>query len=137
MLKRIDLNLQRTDLSFEMAKAAAIKAASLEEREPTLISWYDHRKSTHSPSYLNGKDSDFIVRDYADKWGGELEVDVNDDYLFIFLDSSKYEKHDSSPYRNIEDPNGNWQLCFADKKGASGKTAQQECSQLDDTSRGG
>jgi len=137
MLKRIDLNVDRTDLSFEMAREAALKAAGNEEGEPTLISWYDHRHNTHSPNYLSGMNNDVIVRDYANNWGGDLEVKVNEDYAFMFLDGSNYDKHDSSPYRNVEGTKGDWYMCLSGESILVGTTRPQSCSPLSDTSRGG
>jgi len=136
MLRRIDLNLD-LELSFEMARQAALMAARKEEIEPTLLSWYDHRHNTHSPNYLSGKDNDTIVRNFADRWGGDLEIDVNDDYAFIFMDGIDYVKHDSSPYRNIEGTEGNWYMCLYGEKKEGKVPEQQSCTPLLDTSRGG
>ncbi len=113
MLNRIDVRVSRDDVGFDAARAAALKAAGTAEHEPTIVSWYDNRHHTHSPNGLSGKDNQFIIRDYAEKWGSTLEVDVNDEYTFTFFDTEGFEGHDSSPYINVEDKEGEWFMCLS------------------------
>lgn len=139
MLQRINLHIDKA-MSFEQARSEAFKAAAKEERDPTLLSWFDHRATTHSPDFLSGKDNDFIVRDFANKWGGELEVNVNDDYAFTFIDGADYEKHGSSPYLNIEDANGEWYMCLSAAEVSEQAPNQTCCTHLEEgseTIRGG
>jgi hypothetical protein len=132
MMNRIDLNLNKP-MKFEAARKKAIEAAGLTEGDPTNISWFDHRHAMHSPAALNGSDNDRIVREFAEKWGGQLEVDVNSDYAFTFIDGSEYEQHDSSPYINIKSADGEWYMCLASQVVNEGAPNQSCCTHLDET----
>jgi hypothetical protein len=79
--------------------------------EPVLVAWYDRKAARMSPA-IEGADLRSRWHDYGESHGGRLEVDVGDDYAFIYGDSSAFDPYEEAcPYINVRDAQGNEYLC--------------------------
>jgi len=111
-MKTAHINHTDNDLSF---KAASVLATMLADRDsdiidPFVVAWHD-KKTTRTSPVLEGCATEASWHDYGVSHGGKLEVNVNDEYDFIFADSSAFEPYGPSPYRNLHDMHGNEYLC--------------------------
>jgi len=84
--KAIHLHLGAKELTFEEAKHAAYATAKTYGSDPMLLSWFDKKNGTYSPSVIEccdrGEPSWLTC---AHSLGGGLAVDINDeDYIFVF-----------------------------------------------------
>ena len=103
---------------FEFARAVAFELAESDSEllEPELVAWIDRTTAKASP-VLEGCGGPDGWRNYGVSHGGRLEVDVGDDAVFIFAESSpfdSYEHFGHGPFRNIRDAKGNELICRAD-----------------------
>ncbi len=117
-------------IDMDFRKAAAL-AASLAEEDPTviepvLVAWHDRKDARMSPS-VDGED----LR-YAASHGGKLEVEVGDDYTFVFADSSAFEPYEASPYSNLTDENGVEYICQINKLHDPHKPEPEACIPVND-----
>ena len=100
---------------FESARMLAISMAEADSDllEPELVAWIDRSTAMESP-VLEGCAGPEGWRRYGVSHGGRLEVDVGDDAVFIFAESSPFDSYDHfgpGPYRNMRDAQGNEAIC--------------------------
>lgn len=100
------------DLDFKMASMLAMTFADKDTDiiDPVVVAWFDKKTARMSP-VLEGCAIETSWHDYGVSHGGKLEVDVNNEYDFIFGDSSAFEPYGPSPYINLRDQRGNEYLC--------------------------
>ncbi|MEW6292905.1 MAG: AF1514 family protein [Pseudomonadota bacterium] len=103
-----------TEMNYPMAAqlAAAFVEKDAELIEPVLVAWYDRKDSKMSP-VIEGADQRASWHDYGASHGGKLEIEVGDDYAFIYGDSSAFDPYDHKdcPYANLHDAQGDEFLC--------------------------
>jgi hypothetical protein len=111
-MRQIHIHVPGTDLDYLVARQLAASRANLESgiREPVMMAWHDRRASMMSP-VIEGGDVNTRWHDYAESHDGQLEIDVNGDYDFVFADSAAFEAYGQSPYVNLSDGSGNNYLC--------------------------
>jgi len=84
--KAIHLHLGTIDLTFGEARHAAYARANTISTDPMLLSWFDKKAGTYSPSdaVCCGRGEPGWLT-YAHSRGGDLAIDINDeDYIFVF-----------------------------------------------------
>lgn len=113
-MRQAHITYQATDLDFRKAAQLATSFAEKDSEmiEPVLVSWYDRRMAQMSPA-IAGANLDTRWHDYGESHSGKLEVDVGDDYAFIYADSSAFDPYEESPYVNLRDAKGNEFVCQA------------------------
>ena len=111
-MKQMQVAYPGPDLDFSHAAAMAQYFADEDAKmiEPMLMAWCDRRASLMSPA-IAGADLMTRWRTYGETHGGRLEVDVGDDFAFIYADSSAFDPYEASPYSNLNDAAGNEYLC--------------------------
>ena len=100
----------RMDFARAAQLAAAVANDDREVIEPVLVAWYDRQAGRMSPA-IEGADLSYRWRDYGTSHGGRLEVDVGDDYAFIYAESSAFDAYEACPLSNLRDEQGNEYLC--------------------------
>jgi hypothetical protein len=120
-------------LSYQQAAALASKLADddTEVIEPVLVAWYDRKSARMSP-VIEGADLRSRWHDYGVSHGGKLEIDVGDDYAFIYADSSAFDPYEPSPYSNLKDKDGNEYLCQTNLLAGQRNPTPEACTPLDD-----
>ena len=120
---------------FGFRQAAAIAMACAEEDkdviEPLLVAWYDRKAARMSPA-IAGADLGSRWHDYGVSHEGRLEVDVGDDYAFIYAESSAYDPYEACPYSNISDEQGTEYLYQINLLNDPRKPTPQACVPLDE-----
>lgn len=111
-MRRIHIDSTAMALDYLVARQLASARAKRESGigEPVLMAWHDRQASTMSP-VIEGGDVNTRWHDYGESHDGQLEIDVNGDYDFVFADSSAFEAYGQSPYVNLSDGSGNSYLC--------------------------
>lgn len=120
-------------LSYQQAAALAAKLAD-DDRDvidPVLVAWYDKKGARMSP-VIEGADLHSRWHDYGASHGGKLEVEVGDDFAFIFADSSAFDAYEASPYSNLKDKDGNEYICQINLMDGQSKPTPEACTPLDD-----
>ena len=122
-----------TDLDYRQAIALAAKLADDDKEviEPVLMAWYDRKAARMSP-VIEGGNLRSRWYDYGASHGGKLEIDVGDDYAFIYADSSAFDPYEASPYSNIKDKDGNEYICQINLLGDQRQPTSAACSPIDD-----
>jgi hypothetical protein len=120
-------------LDYQQAAALAAKLADDDREviEPVLMAWYDRKASRMSP-VIEGAHLRSRWHDYGASHGGKLEIEVGDDYAFIYADSSAFDPYEASPYSNIKDKDGNEYICQINLLGDQRKPTPEACTPLDD-----
>lgn len=98
------------DYAHAMALATTLADDDKEVIEPVLMAWYDRKAGLISPA-IPGANVRTRWRDYGLSHGGELEIDVGDDFAFIYAEGSPFDPYEASPYANLRDEQGNEYLC--------------------------
>lgn len=111
-MKRIQIDYPGAGLDYKVARELAASRAihDPEIKEPVVMAWHDKRASMMSP-VIEGGDLDTRWRDYGESHGGQIEVNVNGEYDFVFADGAAFEAYGPSPYVNLSDASGNDYLC--------------------------
>ncbi|MDA8381574.1 MAG: AF1514 family protein [Betaproteobacteria bacterium] len=137
-MKDINISLSGLDLSFRMAgKIAAAVAGEIDGAEPVLVAWHDKDKARMSPT-IEGGDIHSRWRDYGESHGGQVEVDVNGDYDFIFAAGEGFEGLGRSPYVNVRGASGEEYVCQLSALHDPKHPTEEACVKLEDTGeRGG
>jgi hypothetical protein len=122
-----------TELNYPLAArlAAAFADTDTEVIEPVLVAWYDRKAARMSPA-IEGADLRTRWHDYGASHGGKLEIDVGDDFAFIYADGSAFDPYEASPYSNIKDDRGNEYLCQINLLGDLQQPTAEACVALDD-----
>lgn len=119
------------DYAHAMALATAIVGDDKEVIEPVLMAWYDRKAGLISPG-IPGADLSTRWRDYGASHGGRLEIDVGDDYAFIYAEASSFDPYEASPYANLKDSQGNEYLCQINLLRHAGQPDAAACVPLDE-----
>jgi hypothetical protein len=111
-MRQVHIEYPGADLDFAHAASLAQSLADDDRKviEPVLMAWCDRHASRMSP-VIEGADLRNRWRDYGESHGGRLEIDVGDDYAFVYADSSAFDPYEASPYSNLSDGRGNEYLC--------------------------
>lgn len=111
-MRQAHINAPATDLNYLMAAqlAATYADQDAEVIDPVLVAWYDRKAARMSPA-IEGADLPTRWHDYGASHGGKLEIDVGDDYSFIYADSSPFDPFEVGPYSNLHDATGTQYLC--------------------------
>jgi hypothetical protein len=122
-----------TNLDYRHAAALAATRAELDKEviEPVLIAWHDRKAGRMSP-VIEGADLNNRWRDYGASHGGKLEIDVGNDFAFIYADSSAFDAHEASPYSNLHDADGNEYLCQTNQLDDTKQPTEKACVPLDE-----
>jgi hypothetical protein len=112
---------------FESARALAFSLAESDAElvEPELVAWIDRSAGKSSP-VLQGCAGPNGWHDYGVSHGGLLQVDVDGETSFIFVESShfdSYEHFSPGPYINLRDAQGNESIC---------RVGHKDCVPLDE-----
>jgi hypothetical protein len=120
-------------LDYQQAAALAAKLADDDREviEPVLVAWYDKKGARMSP-VIEGADLRSRWHDYGASHGGKLEIEVGDDYSFIYADSSAFDPYEESPYSNLKDKDGNEYICQINLMGGQRRPTPEACTPLDD-----
>jgi hypothetical protein len=120
-------------LNYHLAAALAAKLADDDREviEPELMAWYDRKAARMSP-VIEGADLHSRWHDYGASHGGKLEIDVGDDYTFIYADSSAFDPYEASPYSNIKDKDGNEYVCQINLLSDQHLPTSEACTPLDE-----
>ena len=132
-MKEVHISYSGVDLDYKIASglAASFAARELDSGEPVMVAWHDKTASRMSPM-IEGGDINTRWHDYGQSHGGKLEVDVNDEFDFIFADSSVFEPYGPSPYINLYDKRGNEYLCQINELRDPHNPSKEACVALDD-----
>lgn len=120
-------------LSYQQAATMAAKFAD-DDRDvidPVLVAWYDKKGARMSP-VIEGADLRNRWHDYGASHGGKLEIEVGDDFAFIYADSSAFDAYEASPYSNVKDKDGNEYICQINLMEGQKKPTPEACTPLDD-----
>ena len=121
------------DLNYREAFMLAAKIADDDKEviDPVLVAWYDRKAARMSP-VIEGAHMRSRWHDYGVSHGGRLEIDVGDDYAFIYADSSAFDAYDASPYSNLRDTDGNEFLCQINLLNGRHQPTPEACTPLDE-----
>jgi hypothetical protein len=131
-MKSVHIDYQGTAPDFksasQLAKGIALKS---DIQQPTIVSWHQ-RSNQHMSPYYEGANPDSWWEKYGEGNGGELEVNVGDEFGFVMMDSQGYESLGEMPLRNLSDESGNQYLCLTPILGKLDKKPNPEaCTYLD------
>jgi hypothetical protein len=122
-------------MNINYSKAATLAARRADQDpeviEPTLVAWYDRKAARMSP-VIEGADLRTRWHDYGESHGGRLEIDVGDDYSFIYSDSSAFDAYEACPYINVRDAQGNEYLCQTGLMSDKHTPTPEACVALDE-----
>lgn len=112
-MKVAHITFSGMDLDYATASSLAGSFAEKDKEilEPVLVAWHDKREARMSPA-IEGADINTRWHDYGESHGGQLEVDVNGEFDFIFADASCFDKYGPSPYVNLHDQVGQEYICL-------------------------
>lgn len=132
-MKHIHIGQSLSDIDYKRAIAMADAAVDEDKTiiTPTLVAWYDRKSERMSPA-IAGADLQTRWHDYGASHGGQLEVDVGEDFAFIFADSSDYASYGPSPYVNLRDDQGNEFLCQINKLRDPHHPGGDACTAIDE-----
>ena len=122
-----------TDLDYPHAAALAATRAEMDKEviEPVLVAWHDRKAGRMSP-VIEGADLNNRWRDYGASHGGKLEIDVGNDFAFIYADASAFDLYGASPYSNLHDAAGNEYLCQINLLDDPSQPTAKACVALDE-----
>lgn len=111
-MRHIHINSPTTNMNYLMAAqlASTLAEQDVEVIDPVLMAWCD-RKAVRMSPVIEGADLHTRWYDYGASHGGKLEIDVGDDYAFIYADASPFDPFEAGPYSNLHDAKGNEYLC--------------------------
>ena len=131
-MRDINVNLSGVDMNYKMASQIAHAIAhEVNGRDPIVVAWHDKAQSRMSPA-IEGGDINTRWHDYGESHGGQLEVDINGEYDFIFADPGQYESGFPSPYVSVHDAHGQEFLCQINALKDPNKPTEDACVKLDD-----
>ena len=131
-MRNVHTEYQGEDHNFESASLLAKNVAKENQMlDPTIMAW--HKGSGQDmPALYDDADPETSWAKYGAGNGGKLEVNVGNDYQFIMMDTSGYEKLGEMPLRNLSDGQGNEYLCLTPLLGKETNSPTQEaCTHLD------
>lgn len=108
-MQRVEISDRQVQNFFEARSAAVDKAGEVLSR-PVIVAWKDDRNGRSAPE-IPGATGD-RWHTYGEENDGMLELDVADEYHFIFTDAEGFEEPDLN-LTTIED-NGSRFMCLND-----------------------
>jgi Domain of unknown function (DUF5619) len=135
-MKDINVSLSGVDISHKLASQIAMATAQAINggKEPIVVAWHDKAMSRMSP-VIEGGDIHTRWHDYGESHGGQLEVDINGEYDFIFADAGEYESGLPSPYVSIHDAMGQEFLCQINALKDPKNPGEDACVKLEDVGK--
>jgi hypothetical protein len=134
-MRDINVNLSGIDINYQMASQIALATANvINGKDLIVVAWHDKAESRMSP-VIEGGDINTRWHDYGESHGGQLEVDVNGEYDFIFADAGQYERGSPSPYVSVHDAMGQQFLCQINALKDPDKPSEDACVKLDETGK--
>jgi len=134
-MKDINVSLSGVDINYQMASQIALATAHvINGKENIVVAWHDKAKSRMSP-VIEGGDIHTRWHDYGVSHGGQLEVDINGEYDFIFADAGQYESGSPSPYVSVHDAKGQAFLCQINALKDPREPGEDACVRLDDAGK--
>lgn len=131
-MKDINVNLSGVAMNYQMASQIAHAIAhEINGKEPIVVAWHDKAEARMSP-VIEGGDINTRWHDYGESHGGQLEVDINGVYDFIFADPGQYETGFPSPYVSVRDAHGQEFLCQINALKNPRKPTEDACVMLSD-----
>jgi len=109
-MKQININIDGMELDYKTASVIAHSIAEQCEHEPTVVAWHDAKRHRMSP-VIEGANEHSRWRDYGLSHGGDIDVNINGEYDFIFAESENFDELGKSPYITLQDAQGNQFLC--------------------------
>lgn len=110
-MENINLPVDNSSVNFSEARLQAVGKASEILSDPVIIAWKDDRAHRTAPEIPGGKGDRW--HDYAENNGGKLELNVGDDFHFVFNEASDFEAPDLNVTSVIEG-DGTTILCLND-----------------------
>lgn len=93
---------------FSNARRQAVGKAGEMLSDPVIIAWKDDKSDRFAPAIPGGKGDRW--HDYGESNGGKLELNVGDEFHFIFSESSDFEEPDIN-LSSISEKDGTTILC--------------------------
>lgn len=128
-MKEIKISVQGMELDYNQAKDVARALAGSFDKEPTVVAWYDAHRHLMSPVIEGGDQNRW--HDYGEANGGNISIDVNGDFDFIFADSTEFEGLGRSPYVAVQDKTGKQYLCLLEELRDPNNPQQEACYALE------
>jgi hypothetical protein len=110
-MQTISITASKPSKGFVEARESAVAKAEESIEEPVIIAWKDDTTGRFAPEMPGGKSDRW--HDYGENYGGELELDVDNDYHFIFASSADFDKPDIN-MTSIPKKEGGYLLCLND-----------------------
>lgn len=131
-MTHIDIDYQGNNLDYRLASTMARDmACAAQMSDPTIVSW--HRRSTHAMSHdYDGAREESWWEKYGAGNGGELEVNVGNEFEFVMMDARDYETLEGVPLRNLKGSDGTEYVCLAPKQLESRTVTPSVCTPLDE-----
>lgn len=132
-MRQTHIDYVGTDLDYIRAAALAATFADADKEviEPVLVAWHDRKAGRVSP-VIGDADLNSYWHDYGASHGGRLEIDVGNDFTFIYADSSAFDSYEASPYSNLHDAEGNEHLCQINLLRDPSQPTPEACVALDE-----
>lgn len=107
----ISINTKKSSNDFVEAREHAVAKAEQSMKEPVIVAWKDDKTGRFAPDIPGGKSDGWHA--YGENYGGELELDVDSDYHFIFANAADFDKPDIN-MTSIPRKEGGYLLCLND-----------------------
>lgn len=131
-MKLLHIDYPGTGLDYHVARDMAYRAVQdAQIEEPVMMAWHDKKTSRMSP-VIEGADINTRWHDYGESHGGQIEIDVNGEYDFVFAESAGFDDYGPSPYINLSDGSGNNYLCQRGLLRDPHQPEKDACVALDD-----
>lgn len=102
------INVSANPNDFTQARREAMGKASEKLSEPVIIAWKDDKADRFAPEIPGGKGDRW--HDYGESNGGKLELNVGDDFHFIFSEAADFDEPDIN-LSSINEADGSTILC--------------------------
>ena len=132
-MRQIHIDYPGTGLDYNVARALAASLAidDPEIEEPVVMAWHDKGASKMSP-VIEGGDINTRWHDYGESHCGQIEINVNGQYDFVFADAAGFDGYGPSPYVNLSDDSGTKYLCQRGLLRDPHQPEKDACVALDD-----
>jgi hypothetical protein len=107
-MKDIKIASESTSTDFYGARRQAVSKAGEILSKPVIIAWKDDKSGRFGPDIPGGVGNRW--HDYGENYGGKLELEVGDDFHFIFSEASDFEEPDLN-LTSIQEHDGTSILC--------------------------
>ena len=107
----MNIKTDNSNIDFNQARHAAVGKAGEQLRQPVIIAWKDDGKGQLAPEIPGAAEDRW--QDYGKNFGGKLEVNVGDDYHFIFSEAADFDEPDINVATLVE-KDGTSILCTKD-----------------------